>query len=272
MAMAGSDAKFVGSIPEKYDAYLGPFLFEPYAADFVQRLALREGDRVLELACGTGILTRRIAAALPRSARLTATDLNQPMLEYAQRKLPFDSRLEWRVADASKLPFPDATFDRVVCQFGVMFFPDKLAALREALRVLRPGGEFSFNVWDSPQKNSYVELADAVVAGFFPGNPPTFFQVPFGYYDQDVIRSTMKEAGFTEIRFSEVALESQTPTAMDAAVGLVEGCPLIVGIQERGVTDPRPIVEAVAKKLAFAFGDAPMRCKLGVVWTAGKKP
>jgi len=272
MAMAGSDAKFVGSIPEKYDAYLGPFLFEPYAADFVRRMALGEEERLLELACGTGILTRRIAAVLPGSARLTATDLNPPMLEYARRKLPPDARLEWRVADATKLPFPDAAFDRVVCQFGVMFFPDKLAALRETLRVLKPGGEFSFNVWDSPQKNSYVELADAVVAGFFPGNPPTFFQVPFGYYDQDVIRSTMVEAGFTEIRFSEVALESQTPTAMDAAVGLVEGCPLIVGIQERGVTDPRPIVEAVAKKLAFAFGDAPMRCKLGVVWTAGKKP
>jgi ubiquinone/menaquinone biosynthesis C-methylase UbiE len=272
MAMAGSDAKFVGSIPEKYDAYLGPFLFEPYAADFVQRLALREGDRVLELACGTGILTRRIAAALPRSGQLTATDLNQPMLDYARRKLLPDPRLEWRVADASKLPFPDDSFDHVVCQFGVMFFPDKPAALREALRVLKPAGELSFNVWDSPRRNSYVELADAVVAEFFPGNPPTFFQVPFGYHDQETIRSTMVEAGFAGVRVSEVALEGRSPTAMDAAVGLVEGCPLIVAIEERGVTDPRPIVEAVAKKLASAFGDAPLRCQLGVVWTAGKKP
>ena len=271
MAMAGSDAKFVGSIPEKYDAYLGPFLFEPYAADFVRRLALREDACVLELACGTGILTRRIAAALPRSGRLTATDLNQPMLDYAERKLGPDSRLDWRVADATKLPFPDASFDHVVCQFGVMFFPDKPAAFREVRRVLKPGGEFSFNVWDSQQRNPYVEVADAVVASFFPGNPPTFFQVPFGYHDQGAIRSAMQEAGFADVRLSEVAVEGASPTALDAAVGLVEGCPLILAIQERGVTDPSPIVGAVAKKLASQFGDSPMRCQLGVVWISGKK-
>jgi ubiquinone/menaquinone biosynthesis C-methylase UbiE len=269
--MAGSDSEFVGSIPEKYDTYLGPFLFEPYAADFVRRMDLPEEARVLELACGTGILTRRITEALPRSGRLTATDLNQPMLDHARRKVGADPRLEWRVADALKLPFPDESFDRVVCQFGVMFFPDKLAAMREARRVLKAGGEFSFNVWDSPSRNSYEEVADGVVVGFFPANPPTFFQVPFGYHDQGAIRSVMKEAGFANIRWVEVVLEGQCPTAMDAAVGLVEGCPLIIQIQERGVRNPRSIVEAVAKKLAAAFGDSPMRCQLGAVWIAGTK-
>jgi ubiquinone/menaquinone biosynthesis C-methylase UbiE len=269
--MAGSDAKFVGSIPEKYDAYLGPFLFEPYAADYVRRLSLPEEVRVLELACGTGILTRRIAQALPESGRLMATDLNQPMLDHAQRMVGPDSRLEWRVADATKLPFPDESFDRVVCQFGIMFFPDKLAALREARRVLKRGGELSFNVWDSTRRNPYVEIADGTVAEYFPANPPTFFQVPFGYHDQDTIRSVMQQAQFGNIRLSEIALEGRSPTAMDAAVGLVEGCPLIVAIQERGVRDPRPIVEAVAKKLASAYGNSPMRCQLGALWIAGAK-
>jgi ubiquinone/menaquinone biosynthesis C-methylase UbiE len=270
--MASSDSQFVGSIPEKYDTCLGPFLFEPCAADFVRRLDLHENIRLLELACGTGILTRRIAEALPKSGRLTATDLNQPMLDHAQRKVGPDARLEWRVADAMELPFPDESFDRVICQFGVMFFPDKLAALREARRVLKPGGELVFNVWDSPQRNHYAEVADEVVAGFFPGNPPTFFQVPFGFHDRETLRSVMLQAGFANIRLSEESFEGKTPTAMDAALGLVEGCPLIVAIQERGVTDPRPIVEAVAKKLASKFGDSPMRCQLGVVWIAGMKP
>jgi ubiquinone/menaquinone biosynthesis C-methylase UbiE len=269
--MAGSDTKFVGSIPEKYDTYLGPFLFEPYAADFVRRLTLPENVSVLELACGTGILTRRIADALPKSGRLMATDLNQPMLDHAQHKVGPDSRLEWRAADATKLPFPDESFDRVVCQFGVMFFPDKLVALREARRVLKRGGELSFNVWDSTRRNPYVEMADGTVAGFFPENPPTFFQVPFGFHDQSTLRSIIQEAGFTNVRLVEVALDGNSPTAMDAAVGLVEGCPLIVAIQERGVSDPRPIVEAVAKKLASAYGDSPMRCQLTAVWIAGVK-
>jgi len=270
--MAGTDAKFVGSIPEKYDAYLGPFLFEPYAADFVRRLVFPESARVLELACGTGILTRRIAQALPKSGRLTATDLNQPMLDHAQRKVGADPRLEWRVADALKLPFPDATFDRVVCQFGVMFFPDKLAGLREACRVLKRGGELSFSVWDSPARNRYAEVADRVVASFFPSNPPVFFQVPFGYHDQEILRSVMQQAGFAGIRLEEVALEGRSPTAMDAATGLVEGCPLILEIRERGINDTRPILEAVASKLASEFGDSPMRCQLGVVWIAGTRP
>ena len=270
--MAGSDTKFVGSIPEKYDAHLGPFLFEPCATDFVRRLTLHEDARVLELACGTGILTRRILELLPGSGRLTATDLNQPMLEHAQRRVGPDARLEWRMADAMKLPFQDESFDRVICQFGVMFFPDKLVALREARRVLKRGGEFSFNVWDSPRRNHYEELAEAVVAGFFPADPPTFFQVPFGYHDQGAIHSVMQEAGFANIRLVEVTLEGESPTAMHAAVGLVEGCPLIVAIQERGVSDPKPIVEAVAKKLVSAFGDSPMRCQLGALWIAGTKP
>src|SRR5438093_3635799 len=143
--MAGSDTKFVGSIPEKYDKHLGPFLFEPYAADFVRRVVFPKGCRVLELACGTGILTRKILESLPGDGWLTATDLNEPMLAHVRGRLKSDPRLEWRTADASKLPFPDDSFHRVVCQFGVMFFPDKLVALQEARRVLKPGGEFAFN-------------------------------------------------------------------------------------------------------------------------------
>jgi ubiquinone/menaquinone biosynthesis C-methylase UbiE len=269
--MAVSDTKFVGSIPEKYDAHLGPMLFEPYAADFVRRLALPHGCSVLELACGTGILTRRILAALPEGGRLTATDLNPPMLEKAGSRVGEDPRLQWRTADAMQLPFPDASFDLVASQFGVMFFPDKLAALREASRVLKPGGQLAFSVWDSTRRNSYVEVTEAAVARFFPDNPPTFFHIPFGYHDQGAIRLAMGKAGFSEVRVEEVPFKGTSPSAWNAAIGLVEGCPLIVGIQERGVSDPRPIVQAVASDLAAKFGDAPMQFDMGALWVTGMK-
>ena len=269
--MAISDAKFVGSIPEKYDAHLGPMLFEPYAADFIRRVTFPPECRALEMACGTGILTRKILAALPADGHLTATDLNPPMLDKARSRVGSDPRLEWRSADATQLPFPDASFDLVACQFGVMFFPDKLAALREVLRVLKPGGRLAFSVWDSVGRNHYVEVAEATVARFFPGNPPTFFDIPFGYHDRKAIRSAMDQAGFKNVQLEEIALEGTSPSASDAAVGLVEGCPLIVGIQERGVSDPRPIVKAVANDLAAKFGDSPMRFEMSALWVTGMK-
>jgi SAM-dependent methyltransferase len=269
--MAGSDARFVGTIPAKYDAHLGPFLFEPYAKDFVRRIPFAPGSKVLELACGTGILTRRILEALPHDGQLMATDLNQPMLEYARGRLPGNGRLGWRAADATALPFPDSSFDRVTCQFGVMFFPDKPAAFREAWRVLRPGGELAFNVWDSLEANPSARIPHETVSRFFPANPPTFFQIPFGYFDRNEIRAELAGAGFEGVEIEDVTLAGTSPSALHAAAGLVEGCPLIVALQERGVTDPRPIVEAVGRELAAAFGEAPLICTLRAIWARARK-
>src|SRR5262245_8082090 len=156
--MAGSDTKFTGSIPEKYDTYLVPFLFEHYAAHLAGKLALSPGSRVLEVACGTGVLTRHLLQALPPKGTLVATDLNGAMLDLARTKVNPDPRLEWKVADAMKLPFGDATFDVVACQFGVKFFPDKVAALQEMKRVLKPGGTLVFNVWDSLETNLSAKI------------------------------------------------------------------------------------------------------------------
>jgi ubiquinone/menaquinone biosynthesis C-methylase UbiE len=148
--MAHSNVSFVGSIPEAYHQYLGPLLFEPYAADLVGRLQLSSSTpEILELACGTGIVTERLHERFGDAAIITATDLNEAMLDVARRRLSQSARITWRAADAAALPFPDQTFDAVVCQFGLMFFPDKLQAAREALRVLKPDGQWVFNVWDS---------------------------------------------------------------------------------------------------------------------------
>src|SRR5215467_6200229 len=152
---------FVGSIPENYDRYLVPLIFEPYAQDIAQRVKLEPGARVLELACGTGIVTERVARRLDPRDRLTATDLNQGMIDIARRRLGDDERVSWQQVDATSLPFEDATFGAVVCQFGWMFFPDKPKAMREARRVLQGGGTMLFNTWDRIDRCPVFAEADA---------------------------------------------------------------------------------------------------------------
>src|ERR1051325_5335169 len=187
--MGSSDNQFAGSIPEIYDRYLGPVIFQPYADDLARRVAARSPQAVLETAAGTGIVTRAMVAALPQSAAVTATDLNQPMLDYAARQTP-SARVTWRQADALSLPFDDGAFDAVVCQFGVMFFPDRIAAYREARRVLRPDGVFVFNVWDRIEENEFTHVGESTDGGMFVEGPPRFLsRTPHGYYERGLIES-----------------------------------------------------------------------------------
>jgi ubiquinone/menaquinone biosynthesis C-methylase UbiE len=154
--MTGAHSEFVGSIPEIYDEHLGPLLFEHYAADLAARVTVPVGSRVLELACGTGIATDRLRAALPDEVAIVATDLNEAMLDLARNKRGNLANVQYQVVDALDLPFEDGSFDAVVCQFGVMFFPDKAACAREAARALKPGGAYTFNVWDSLDRNPAI--------------------------------------------------------------------------------------------------------------------
>jgi ubiquinone/menaquinone biosynthesis C-methylase UbiE len=196
--LSDSNTAFVGSIPEQYDRYLGPLLFEPYAKDLCARLEVPPAARVLEVACGTGIVTQCLRQSLPRDATLVATDLNEPMIAYAQNARRLDG-VEWRPADAQALPFPNASFDAVVCQFGLMFVPDKGLAMHETRRVLVPGGVFAFNVWGSFEHNPIGRITDAVLASFFPADPPAFYRVPFGLDDEPGLRRLLDAAGFEVI-------------------------------------------------------------------------
>src|SRR5712692_3290987 len=186
--MADRDAAFVGSIPEKYDRYLGPIYFHHYADDLAARLPVTPKMRVLEMACGTGILTERLVRRLGGQGTVVATDLNEPMIVYAQQKGFGDSGLEWRRADATKLPFEDTSFEAALCQFGLMFFPDKIAGLCEAFRVLKPGGHYLFSTWDSVEHNTIGKITHETVASFFPADPPQFYLVPFSLHDPALIR------------------------------------------------------------------------------------
>jgi ubiquinone/menaquinone biosynthesis C-methylase UbiE len=259
--MTESYASFTGSIPEIYDRHLGPVLCEPYARDLARRASDRfTGRRVLETACGTGILTRQLDAALPPPAAIVATDLNEGMLAIARRGAPLRRAVEWRTADAAALSFEPGTFDAVVCQFGMMFVPDKLAAAREARRVLATGGRFVFNVWDRIEENSFARVAHATVASFFEAEPPKFYEIPFGFHDVDRIRRMLADAGFTDVRVERVSLTVQAESAAFLAKGLVEGNPVADAIREARLPFEK-IIDAVTSALAREGGAAPFRSK-----------
>lgn len=249
--MTASDTQFTGSIPALYDRCLGPMLFAPYAREMAARAAALRPARILETAAGTGIVTEALAAALPE-AEIVATDLNQAMLDVAAaRGLP--AQVSYQQADAQTLPFADASFDLVLCQFGAMFFPDRVGAYREARRVLRPGGRFLFNVWDSLDHNPVSKLLGDTVAAMFPDDPPSFYRrVPFGYHDTARIEADLRAAGFTDIAIETVSQLSRVD-ARAAAIGLCQGSPMGAEIEARG-GDPAQVVDAATAALADVDG------------------
>lgn len=251
--MADTDSAFKGSIPEFYDRCLGPFLFEPYAADLAARAAALGPRRILETAAGTGIVTAALAAALP-GTEIVATDLNPDMLRVAEGKLR-SAQVSFAPADAQSLPFPDAGFDLVVCQFGAMFFPDRARAYREARRVLRPGGTFLFNVWDRLEANPASQAVAGAVAALFPSDPPSFLnRVPFGYHDLALIEADLRSAGFSAIAAETVAKRSRG-SAREVAPGLCQGSPLRAEIEARAPDRLDEATEAALAALIARHGD-----------------
>jgi SAM-dependent methyltransferase len=253
--MTSLDSRFAGSIPDIYDHYLGPVIFQPYAEDLAARVANAQPKSVLEIAAGTGVATRALLKLLPADARVTATDLNQPMLDYAARNSP-PARTIWRQADAMALPFENASFDTVVCQFGVMFFPQRPAAYREAHRVLKAGGRFIFNVWAPIEKNDFADVVTIAVAGLFPDDPPSFFaRIPHGYHDQDLIRRDLEAAGFSGVKIQTVEGASIAASPLHAATGFCQGTPLRNEIEARETGRLTEATEAAASALAARFGE-----------------
>jgi ubiquinone/menaquinone biosynthesis C-methylase UbiE len=265
--MTQQASEFIGSIPEYYDKYLGPILFADFAEDLAKRLTQSELESVLELAAGTGIVSRIIRDALTVDCELVVTDLNEPMLDVAKKKFLGHEHVTCRQADALALPIGDSSFDRVVCQFGVMFFPDKLKSYQEVLRVLKPGGRYLFSVWDTWVYNPFAQLAHEAVAKYFPENPPGFYKVPFGYRDAEKIKSSLKDAGFSNVSHEVVKFDMEIPSVSDFARGLVFGNPLYDEIMNRK-GDPAEIHLSVAKSIEANLGNnMPLQA---IVFTAEK--
>jgi ubiquinone/menaquinone biosynthesis C-methylase UbiE len=270
--MTDRNAAFVGTIPENYDRYLGPVLFHEYADDLAARLVVTPGMRVLETACGTGLLTRRVLERLRGRGSILATDLNEAMIAYGRGRLPGAPGLDWRTADATSLPFPDRSFDAVVCQFGLMFFPDKAAGAREAFRVLKPGGSYLFNVWDAIDQNPIARLTHETVTDLFPTDPPQFYTVPFSLHRPETIETLLGEAGFGQVEWTYVAKTGTSPSAAEAATGLIEGNPILGAIMERRPEAVADVKKAVASRISAQLGDRPVRCALRALVFSARRP
>jgi ubiquinone/menaquinone biosynthesis C-methylase UbiE len=256
--MAKVDTVFSGSIPSLYDRYLGPLIFEPYAEDLANRVAALHPQRVLETAAGTGVVTRAMSRSLPPSVSIVATDLNQPMLDHAAEQVSSD-RVIFQKADAQALPFPDRSFDVVVCQFGVMFFPDKQQAYREARRVLKLGGNFILSVWDALEHNEFADLTAAAVADMFADDPPRFLaRTPHGYHDPQTIVADISAAGFANVTLETVTRRSRAPTCRDPAIGFCQGSPLRSEIEARGKGRLDEATDAAAARISATFGPGPV--------------
>ena len=263
MGSHDTDILFSGSIPEFYEAYLVPLIFEPYAVDLARRLASRPLTRVLEIAAGTGIVTRALASTLPDSVSIVATDLNQPMLHHASA-LGAKRTVEWRQADAMRLPFEDGAFDAVVCQFGVMFFPEKSRAYSEARRVLRSGGVFLFNTWDRIEENEFADIVTTALEALFPEDPPRFLaRTPHGYHDHEAIKLDLEEGGFTSSpKIITLAARSRADSSRVPAIAYCQGTPLRNEIEGRDASRLGEATDIAAQAIAQRFGRAAVDGKI----------
>jgi ubiquinone/menaquinone biosynthesis C-methylase UbiE len=260
--MLETDKVFAGSVPENYDRYMVPLIFAPYAADIAERVASLSPHTTLEVAAGSGVVTRALAPRLPADAHYTVTDLNQPMLDYAASRQPPDVRIEWRQADALALPFDAASFDAVVCQFGVMFFPDRVAGYREARRVLKPGGHFLFNAWDRIEDNVFADDVADALAAIFPADPPRFMErTPHGYHDTSIIRADLANAGFTDVTIDTRAEQSRADSGAVAAA-YCQGTPWRNEIEARAPGQLSAVTARVATMLERKYGPGPVAAKI----------
>jgi SAM-dependent methyltransferase len=253
------DSEFTGSIPQIYERYLVPLIFEIFAADLASRVVSRRPNRVLEIAAGTGVLTRQLASALPPAVAIIATDLNQPMLDQAAA-IGTNRQVEWRQADAMHLPFADEAFDAVVCQFSVMFFPDKLQAFAEARRVLRPGGIFLFNVWDRIEQNEFADTVTQALQARMPEDPPLFMaRIPHGYYDTSVIAQDLARSGFDRSpEFTTLTARSRADSPRIPAVAYCQGTPLRLEIEARRSLPLAEATDIATSAIASRFGTGPV--------------
>lgn len=256
MAVSDVDRLFIGSIPQLYDEYMVPLIFEPYAADLASRVATLRPSSVLEIAAGTGVVTRHLANVLEPEVRIVATDLNQAMIDRAT-SVGTSRNVEWSQADAMQLPFPDETFDVVVCQFGAMFFPEKPKAFSEAKRVLRSGGTFVFNVWDAIEQNEFAEAVTFALQQMFPDDPPRFMaRTPHGYSDTETIAQHLADGGFSRSpAFTTVKAKSRAASPTIPAIAYCQGTVLKSEIEARNASRLIEATSAAAAEIRKRFGD-----------------
>lgn len=268
--MENNDKNFTDSIPEFYDTYLVPLIFDEFAIDLANKLLSESPKNILEIAAGTGVVARAIAPLLPDDANLTVTDLNQDMLDYAQTQQPKSPNIKWQQADVMSLPFADNSFDAVICQFGFMFFPDKISAMTEVKRVLKPGGILVMNVWDCIENNVFADLVTQAACKTFPENQTRFLErIPHGCYDNDAIRYTLQDAGFQNIIIQDKLAVSTAPSAFYAAKAYCHGTPLRNELESISDDALSEVTEAAARLIKQFYGAGDVSAQIqGFIITA----
>lgn len=258
-----SDLVFAGSVPQLYERHMVPLIFEPYAADLAARATRDQPSRVLEIAAGTGVVTRQLAQTLAADATIIATDLNQAMLDHAA-SIGTARPVQWQVADAQRLPFGDGEFDAVLCQFGAMFFPEKSRAFAEARRVLRRGGRFLFSVWDHIEHNAFAQTVTDALASEFAHDPPRFMaRTPHGYHDLSIIARDLANGGWRNgAQFDTLTYRSRAASARDVAIAYCQGTPLRNEIEARAAQRLQQVTERAAAAIAQRFGSGPVDGKI----------
>ena len=256
--MVDTSANFSGAVPEYYDNCLGPAWFDAFAADLARRLPASPPGDVLEIACGTGLLTRHLRERLDPAVHLVATDLSATMLDHARAKLSKLNGIEWREADAVSLPFDDGRFGAVVCGFGLMFVPDKNATLREVRRVLKEGGAFLFSVWDRREELPHAVAAAQVFEELFPGDPEMRFTVPYDMHDPALLRELLAHARFGDVKIEKKRLPVDRASARTIAIGMIRGTPRSLLIEKRGVALDK-VIERITAALTRIGGADPYR-------------
>ncbi len=268
-----SDNKFSESISLVYQNYMVPLIFESYAVDLAKRVSLQLPKSILEIAAGTGVVTKQMALRLLPEAHLIVTDLNQPMLDLAQQNI-HDNRIIWQQCDALSLPFEDQKFDAVVCQFGAMFFPDHIRAYKETHRVLNPNGRIYFNVWDKISENHFTQEVEQALEKYFPNDPPKFMsRTPHGYFDVVKIRHELVAAGFSKIEIETLTHASKAPSPHFIATAFCTGTILRSEIESRAPSSLQRVTSYITDALTKRFGTGPIEGKIqALVISAIKLP
>lgn len=266
-----TDDHFIGDIPANYERYLGPLIFEDFARDTATRVALLSPKKVLETAAGTGIVTRQLRRLMPGESELTATDLSSAMLQLARAKFKPSEQVRFQPADAASIPFDDSSFDVVVCQFGIMFYPDRQQSNREILRLLVPGGHYVFSVWDSHEHNAFGRIAHRIAVDSFPSDPPPFYLTPFSCHEIDPLKEALITAGFVDIEIAVVSIRKDVPDASALARGLVFGNPMADQIRARD-GNPNDMLGALTDALATEISKGGGQAQLQMIVFSARKP
>jgi len=260
-----SDSLFTDDVARFYEATLVPLIFEPYAEDLAARAVALEPNNVLEVACGTGVVTRALAATLPESCEIIATDLNNTMVAHAEL-VGAVRTVSWRQADVMALPYDDESFDVVVCQFGVMFFPDRVAAYREVRRVLRTGGTFLFNIWNDIEHNEFAAVVTDAVGTLYPKDPPVFLaRTPHGHGCPTEIEADASAAGFKKCELFQLDNISVASTPDVPAIAYCQGTPLRNEIEAREPGGLQRATEAATEAIRARYGPGPVEGRISAV-------